>query len=37
MIGTEKIGGLGLSRAPTQEADEKCAKARVAAAASFLK
>jgi uncharacterized protein GlcG (DUF336 family) len=37
MIGTEKIGGLGLSGAPTQEADEKCAKAGLAAAANYLK
>ena len=37
MIGTEKIGGLGLSGAPSQEADEKCAKAGLAAAASSLK
>ncbi len=37
MIGTERIGGLGLSGAPTQEADEKCAQAALAAAASALK
>ena len=37
MIGAEKIGGLGLSGAPTQEADEKCAKAGLAAAANMLK
>ena len=36
-IGTERIGGLGLSGAPTQEADEKCAQAGLAAAASSLK
>ena len=34
MIGAEKIGGLGLSGAPTQEADEKCAKAGLTAAAN---
>lgn len=37
MIGTERIGGLGLSGAPTQEDDEKCAQAALAAAASQLK
>jgi uncharacterized protein GlcG (DUF336 family) len=37
MIGTDKIGGLGISGGPTQEADEKCAKAAVAGAASQLK
>jgi uncharacterized protein GlcG (DUF336 family) len=37
MIGAEKIGGLGLSGAPTQEADEKCAKAGLATAANILK
>jgi uncharacterized protein GlcG (DUF336 family) len=37
MIGAQKIGGLGLSGAPTQEADETCAKAGLAAAASYLK
>jgi len=37
MIGAEKIGGLGLSGAPTQEADEKCAKAGLAAVANMLK
>ena len=31
-----KNGGLGLSGAPTQEADEKCAKAGLAAAANYL-
>jgi uncharacterized protein GlcG (DUF336 family) len=37
MMGEEKIGGVGLSGAPTQEADEKCAKAGLAAAAAALK
>ncbi len=37
MFATERIGGLGLSGAPTQEADEKCAKAGLAAAAGQLK
>ena len=37
MIGTERIGGVGLSGAPTQEADEKCAQAALAAVASALK
>lgn len=37
MIGAERIGGLGLSGAPSQEADEKCAKAGLAAAGNFLK
>ena len=32
MAGMERIGGLGLSGAPTQEADEKCALAAMAAA-----
>ena len=36
-IGTEVIGGLGLSGSPVQEADEKCALAGLAAAASQLK
>lgn len=36
-IGNETIGGLGLSGAPTQEADEKCAMGGLAAAASYLK
>ena len=36
-IGNEKIGGVGLSGAPTQEADEKCATAGLAAVASSLK
>ena len=36
-VGTERIGGLGLSGAPTQEADEKCARAGLAAVASQLK
>ena len=37
MAGMERIGGLGLSGAPTQEADEKCAVAALAATASALK
>ena len=37
MFGNERIGGLGLSGAPTQEADEKCARAGLAAGASQLK
>jgi uncharacterized protein GlcG (DUF336 family) len=37
MFGNERIGGLGLSGAPSQEADEKCARAGLAAAASHLK
>ena len=37
LIGAEKIGGLGISGAPTQEADEKCAQAGLAAVASYLK
>ena len=36
-VGNERIGGLGLSGAPTQEADEKCALAGIAAAAGALK
>jgi len=36
-IGTELIGGLGLSGSPQQEADEKCALAGLAAAANQLK
>lgn len=36
-IGTERIGGLGLSGAPNQEADEKCARAGLAAASGYLK
>jgi uncharacterized protein GlcG (DUF336 family) len=36
-IGTELIGGLGLSGSPMQEADEKCALAGLAAAADQLK
>jgi uncharacterized protein GlcG (DUF336 family) len=37
LLGEEKIGGLGVSGAPAQEADEKCAKAGLAAAAGLLK
>jgi uncharacterized protein GlcG (DUF336 family) len=36
-IGNETIGALGISGSPTQEADEKCANAALAAAASSLK
>ncbi|MGH9255656.1 MAG: GlcG/HbpS family heme-binding protein [Vicinamibacterales bacterium] len=36
-MGTELIGALGLSGSPMQEADEKCALAGLAAAASQLK
>ena len=37
VVGNERIGGLGLSGAPTQEADEKCAKAGLDAVTSLLK
>ena len=37
MAGTERIGGLGLSGAPNQEADEKCALAALAATTGSLK
>ena len=37
MMGNERIGGLGLSGAPTQEADEKCAMAAMAAVKGALK
>lgn len=37
LIGNERIGGLGLSGSPTQEADEKCAQAGLAAAANYLR
>lgn len=37
LIGTERIGGLGLSGAPTQEADDKCAQAGLASVAVALK
>ena len=36
-VGMERIGGLGLSGAPTQEADDKCAHEALKAAASALK
>ena len=36
-IGMETIGAIGLSGGPTQEADEKCAQAGVAAVAASLK
>jgi uncharacterized protein GlcG (DUF336 family) len=37
IAGTDRIGGLGLSGAPDQAADEKCARAGLAAAAASLK
>ena len=37
LIGTDRIGGIGLSGAPSQEADEKCARTGVAAGANLLK
>lgn len=37
MIGNERIGGLGLSGAPDQAADEKCARAALEAAAASMK
>jgi uncharacterized protein GlcG (DUF336 family) len=37
MIGNERIGGLGLSGAPTQEADDKCAAQALKGAAAMLK
>ena len=37
VAGTDRIGGLGLSGAPDQAADEKCARAGLAAAAASLK
>jgi uncharacterized protein GlcG (DUF336 family) len=37
MIGNEPIGGIGISGATSQEADEKCAQAGVAAAANMLR
>ncbi len=37
MVGNERIGAVGISGAPSQEADEKCAKAALAAAAGSLK
>ena len=36
-VGNETIGALGVSGAPTQEADEKCATAALASAASSLR
>ena len=36
-IGMERIGGLGLSGAPTQEADDKCAHEAIAAAKGQLR
>ena len=37
LIGTERIGGLGLSGAPTQEADDKCAAEAIKSVAGMLK
>jgi uncharacterized protein GlcG (DUF336 family) len=37
LVGTDKIGGLGISGTPTQEADEKCANAGISAVATQLK
>ena len=37
LIGMERIGGLGLSGAPTQEADDKCAAEAIKTAAGMLK
>ena len=37
MIGMERIGGLGLSGAPTQEADDTCAAEALKSAAAMLK
>ena len=37
LIGNERIGGLGLSGSPTQEDDEKCAQAALAAVAGSLR
>ena len=37
VIGTERIGGVGLSGAPDQAADDRCARAGLAAAAAQLK
>ena len=36
-VGMERIGGLGLSGAPTQEADDKCATQAIKGAAGMLK
>lgn len=37
IVGNERVGGLGLSGAPTQEADDKCAHEALKSAASQLK
>jgi uncharacterized protein GlcG (DUF336 family) len=37
MIGNEAIGGIGISGSPSQEADEKCARAGVAAVQGQLR
>jgi uncharacterized protein GlcG (DUF336 family) len=36
-VGMERIGGLGLSGAPTQEADDKCAAEAIKIAGALLK
>jgi uncharacterized protein GlcG (DUF336 family) len=37
MVGNDRIGGLGLSGAPTQEADDKCATQAIKNVAAMLK
>jgi uncharacterized protein GlcG (DUF336 family) len=37
IVGNERVGGLGLSGAPTQEADDKCAHEALKSAAAQLK
>jgi uncharacterized protein GlcG (DUF336 family) len=37
IVGNERVGGLGLSGAPTQEADDKCAHEAIKSAAAQLK
>jgi len=37
VVGNERVGGLGLSGAPTQEADDKCAHEALKSAAAQLK
>ena len=37
VVGNERIGGLGLSGAPTQEADDKCAAQAIKSIAAMLK
>jgi uncharacterized protein GlcG (DUF336 family) len=36
-VGTDRFGGIGVSGATSQEADEKCAQAGLAAAAPYLR